>query len=190
MVAILIVSEAVNSPSWYAYLDSTLRPSSFRALHYTVYTPITCTYPRSTFFPPGVRLFWALVQSVPAKSIGFSFIVLVQLPVQYIGRHAYALQACPCMQMQYGTVYPAVPVEQAAAGCPSKPAARKLGAMNWIKHCILASRPTSRPASRVRNGGRSMGYGVSTGSARGRICMVVGTGVLRTESCISESATS
>jgi hypothetical protein len=115
MVAILIVSEAVNSPSWYTYLDSTLRPSSFRALHYTVYTPITCTYQRSNFFPPGVRLFWAFVPSVPAKSIGFSFIVLVQLPVQYIG-HAYALQACPCMQMQYGTVYTTVPVEQAAAG--------------------------------------------------------------------------
>jgi hypothetical protein len=47
----------------------------------------------------------------------------------------------------------------------SKPAARKLGAMNWIKHCILAKCPTNRPATRVRNGGTK--YGVSTGLARG-----------------------
>jgi hypothetical protein len=47
----------------------------------------------------------------------------------------------------------------------SKPAARKLGAMNWIKHCILANCPTNRPATRVRNGGTK--YGDSTGLARG-----------------------
>lgn len=63
--------------------------------------------------------------------------------------------------------------------CPKSKPARKLGAMNWIKHCILANCPTNRPATRVRNGGTM--YGVSTGLARGEI--VYGR-VVNTELCM------